>query len=205
MATHIKIFSQKEIQSFDNPPEFDNEERKRFFYMPLWLEETIDSFRTATNKVGFILQFGYFSAVNRFFVASKFHEKDITFVTEALELLTENINFKTYKERTLARHQEIILQNLAYQKFDENTKQLSLLEAASLCSKQTNPRSMFLSLVDFLRNKKIEIPTYYAISEIITKTLQDFEKKLISSLEKNLSTEDKQVLDELLKENEEYC
>jgi hypothetical protein len=86
MATHIKIFSQKEIQFFDNPPEFDNEERKRFFYMPLWLEKTIDSFRTATNKVGFMLQFGYFSAVNRFFVASKFHEKDIAFVTEAVEL-----------------------------------------------------------------------------------------------------------------------
>jgi len=45
---------------------------------------------------------------------------------------------------------------------------------------------MFISLAEFLLYKKIEVPTYHTISEIITKSLQDFEKNLIILLEQNL-------------------
>ncbi len=56
---------------------------------------------------------------------------------------------------------------------------------------------MLISLVEFLRYKKIEVPTYYAISEIITQSIHDFEKNLITLLEQNLEEEDREILDDL--------
>jgi hypothetical protein len=97
----------------------------------------------------------------------------------------------------LDRHQEIILNNLGWSGFDENAKKILVQEAAILCSKQTKPRLMLISLVEFLRYKKIEVPTYYAISEIITQSIHDFEKNLITLLEQNLEEEDREILDDL--------
>lgn len=57
---------------------------------------------------------------------------------------------------------------------------------------------MFMSLVDFLREKKIEIPGYHTFTEVITSALRNFEKILIASIEENLSISEKQLIDGLL-------
>ncbi len=77
-------------------------------------------------------------------------------------------------------------------------------ESLYLCPKQTKPRLMFISLVNFLREKKIEIPGYHTFAEVITDTFRSFEKILISSMDKNLSIGEKQLLDGLLEFGDEY-
>ena len=76
---HIKILNKNDINAFNSPPEFTGEERERFFYLPKWASELVESFRTSTNKIGFVLQLGYFKAVNSFFVAQKFRAVRIDF------------------------------------------------------------------------------------------------------------------------------
>lgn len=63
---------------------------------------------------------------------------------------------------------------------------------------------MFMSLVDFLREKKIEIPGYHTFTEVITSALRNFEKILIASIEENLSISEKQLIDGLLEFGDEY-
>jgi hypothetical protein len=46
MATHLKILSQYDIKSFECPPEFNGDERKRFFYLSKWANDLVKSFRT---------------------------------------------------------------------------------------------------------------------------------------------------------------
>ena len=128
------------------------------------------------TKVGFVLQLGYFFAVNRFFVANRFHFKDVEFICKKLQIPIEEIDFKAYIERTFERHQEIILERLGINKFDDKCKSILLKEAVSLSSNQMKPRLMFMSLVDFLRKKKIEVPTYNTFAEVITEALKQFEK-----------------------------
>src|ERR1035437_4251700 len=195
---HIKILNQYEIKTFDFPPEFNGDERKKFFNLQKWTAETIKTFRTPTNKVGFVLQLGYFKATNKFFTYRKFHKNDIEFIARKLELSTEDIDFSAYKERTVIRHREIILENLGFQKFDEQSKQIVIEESFSLALKQIKPRFMFWSLVDFISRKKIEVPSYYQLSEIITNALKKFEEILLDSIKKEISRKEKQFLDELL-------
>src|SRR3990172_5838286 len=204
MATRIKILSYNKIKAFDSPPEFSDEERKRFFDLPKWANDLIENFRTPTSKVGFILQLGYFKAVNKFFVASNFYRKDIEFVAQKLDIPIENIHFGTYNERTLRRHHKIILENLGFCSFDEQSKIIVVKEAMSLSSKQIKPKLMFLSLIDFIRQKKIEVPSYNILSEIITNVLKHFEKELISSIEKHITPKEKNLLNNLLEFDEKY-
>jgi len=201
---HIKILNNNDIKAFNSPPEFNGEERKRFFYLPKWAGEFVESFRTRTNKIGFVLQLGYFKAVNRFFVARKYHQNDIEFVANRHGFGLNEFDFENYKERTFIRHHELILENMGFQKFDQKNKGVLINEARSLSSKQTKPRLMFMSLVAFLCEKKIEIPGYHTFAEVITGALRNFEKILITSIEKNLSMEEKELLDSLLEFGDEY-
>jgi len=136
MATHLKILSQYDIKSFECPPEFNGDERKRFFYLPKWANALVKSFRTPTNKAGFVLQFGYFKANNRFFSATKFHRRDAEFVATRLNVSFAKVDFKKYIRTTFERHQGIILEALGFQKFDEQSKKLIIEEALSLSSNQ---------------------------------------------------------------------
>lgn len=198
MSPHIKIFNQRDRVAFELPPEFNSDERKQFFALPKWANEVVENLKTSTNKVGFVLQFGYFKAVNKFFGAKKFHRKDVEFIARRLQCSFEEINLEKYSDATFLRHQEIILENLGFQKFDEQTNLLLTKEALSLSSNQIKPRFMFMSLIDFLKEKRVEIPKYYSLTEIITRALRSFEKELLASVEKHVSPQQKLLLNELL-------
>ena len=46
MSTHIKILGQQDIQDFDAVPELSGEDRKKFFYIPMWAKEILENLRT---------------------------------------------------------------------------------------------------------------------------------------------------------------
>lgn len=204
MSTHVKILNKADIKMFTSPPVFIGKERKQFFYLPKWANKLVESFRTPTNKVGFILLLGYFKATNSFFAARNYHQGDIHFIANRLDILLEAIDISKYSRTTFERHQEHILENMGIKKFDNKSRSILTNEARNLCAKQTKPRLMFMSLVDFLREQKIEIPGYHTFAEIITETLRNYEKVLIASIEENLTMGEKQLLDSLLKFGDEY-
>lgn len=195
---HIKILNSQEIKEFDFPPKFNGEERKQFLNLSKWAIQIIEDFGTPINKIGFMIQLGYFKATRKFFTSRKFHKNDIEFIAKRLNLSIENIDFSTYKERTVIRHREIILEHFGFQKFNEQSKFIVIEESLSLALRQTKPRFMFWSLVDFIRQKKVEVPSYYLLAEVITNALNKFEKILLNSLEKHITIQEKQILDELL-------
>lgn len=205
MSTHIKIISENERKEFDLPPHFSYEERQKYFTLPAWAETLLLSLRTDCNKIGFVLQYGYFTATNRFYLSKNFHKKDIEYIKAKLKIM--NLSFRdldNYKDRTFLRHQELILINIGFAKFDDRAKELIENEAFNLCRNHLKPRLILFTLVDFLKNKRIEIPTFYLLSEVITKALKSYEKTLIDSVEKSISNDERELLDNLLEINEEY-
>jgi len=201
----FKILNRNDIKAFEFPPQFNGVERKQFFYLPNWASHLVLNFRTPSNQVGFILQLGYFKAVGRFFVAREFYQKDIEFIARRFGFQPEKLDFDSYKERTFIRHQDVIRENIGIHKFDKKNQALLEKEAFILASKQIKPRLMFLSLVDFLRTQKIEIPNYYTFAEIITDALRYFEKFLIENIQKRLSLDEQRLLDQLLEFGAEYA
>ena len=198
----VSILSPLNRKAFETPPVLSDEERAVFFEPGQWGLKLIRTFRSSTNKVGFVLLLGYFRVTNRFFQPKQFHQHDVEYVISTICM--EKVYLEKYSATTLERHKTIILNQLGFRKFNFETRLLLEKEAAALSERQMRPRSLFLSLVDFLRSKKIEVPGYYALSEIITNALQNVEKKLHDKIECQLTVEQQQFLDKLLEVNEEY-
>ncbi|MFH0754947.1 MAG: Tn3 family transposase, partial [Candidatus Omnitrophota bacterium] len=173
-------------------------ERKQFFRLSSAGFDIVGSLRTPTNKVGFVLLYGYFKATNKFFRAKDFLKSEIDFLCENFHVPSGSIDFSEYEATTLDRHQKIILDLMSCTPFTDETKQLLLQEALELCAGHMRPKVIFSTLVDFLKEKRIEVPTYYILAEIITAALNQYENSFRASLSAIITKEDMRHLDSLL-------
>ena len=202
MPTYISILDGPDIKTFDTPPVFTEDERSTYFRMPKWAEDLLTTLREPHNKIGLALQVGYFKAANKFFTSNRFHKPDVEFVAQILGFNKRQIRLKHYKRTNQERHRALILENSGFRKFDRNARSVVLKEAKAFGAKQMRPRSIFMALVDFLRSKKIEVPSYHALSTAISSAIQSIEKDLHRKIMKGLSGRHRQLLDGLLEKSE---
>ncbi|HYT41846.1 MAG TPA: Tn3 family transposase, partial [Methylomirabilota bacterium] len=200
--TILTILSTEEIQLFETPPQYTAEERKHFFTLPKWAEEIVATLQTPVSKIGFILQLGYFRATKKFYTPHTFHQADIQFV--ARRLAVEATYQFPYAKATIHRHRVIIREKLGYSPFSATTEALLTKEIDFLLSKQMRLKDIFGTLLQVLEQQKVEIPSFYKFAELITDSFRTYEKRLLTSIENSLRTEDKQLLDSLLQVDEVY-
>ncbi len=198
MSTNIKILTPTEIKSFDLPPSMNAMDRKQLFRTNKSSADIVASFRSVTNKVCFIVQLGYFKATHKFFKAENFRQSEIDFVCADLAANADYVHLQDYDATTLERHQRVILDLLGYSKFFEQTKELLFKEALSLCAGQIKPKEILKKLIDFLKNNKIEVPSYFILAQIITRALNEHEDSLVATLEEALTPKDRRLLDTLM-------
>ena len=198
MSTHIKILNKVDIKLFESAPQFNASERKKYFYSSDWINTTISDYDTGTNKVVFVLMFGYFQATKRFVPIKYFSKKDIEYVSNRLNIKRENINFSELDRRNVSRYRKVILGHIGYSAFDSESKKLVINECRQLVKKQIKPKSVFLMLIQFVLSKHIEIPRYHMLSEIITNAFNVFEKSLAEKIDSYLEPHHRELLDTLL-------
>lgn len=204
MATLISVLSQPDLKRFELPPVLSEEDRVTFFELPQWACHVIETLRTPTNKAGFVLQLGYFRAVNKFFSPKDFHTNDVAYVSRPLGISEKNIYLNTYEKTSYERHQSIILENLGFRKFNNKVKKIVQKEADALSKKLMRPRSLFMSLVDFMRSKRFEVPSYHVLSDIISESQKVGEGCLYTKVDLHVSKAHKCFLDNLLDISDEY-
>ena len=66
------LLSNSEIKKFDEPPILPSEIRTICFAINKDLENQLEKLRSKANKVGFLLQYGYFRACKKFFQQIKY-------------------------------------------------------------------------------------------------------------------------------------
>ncbi len=189
---------------FDHPPILNGEQRLIFLQAPAWAAQYVKGLLTPTNKVGFLLQVGYFRIVSRFFVSGKFHQADIDFIAVKISVDLNAINMKEYQGTTFCRHQDEILAYFGFAPFTKLSGEALLQEAERLAHLQTRPHLIFGGMVSFLQEHRIEIPTYQGIKTILDRALANFERDLEAILSRNLKEEDILLLDQLLQEHSSY-
>lgn len=91
--SNIKILTPTEIRNYEMPPKFDSFQRKKFFTLPIGLMEQVESLRTSSGKIAFVVQAGYFRSSQRFF-GNSFNQTDIAFVAGRLDLPIPNFQTK---------------------------------------------------------------------------------------------------------------
>jgi len=203
MSTHIKIFNKVDIKSFESAPHFNAAERKKYFYPSDWVKSVISEYDTDTNKVGFVLLFGYFQATKRFVPIKHFSGRDIEYVSSRLNINIKSVDFSNFYRPTITRYKKIILNYLGHSGFDDESKQFVINEASALVEKQIKPKSVLLLLIQFMLYKHIEIPRYHMLADIITNAFNKFEKSLAEKIESYLKPEHRKLLDTLLEREDD--
>ena len=105
----MKILNSVEREVFELPPLFNNAERKRYFDLPVALEQEAAGLRTATNQLCFLLSCGYFKATHRFYPVQAFRPHDLSYVAERAAITLAEVNLADYSKQTRTRHQSLIL------------------------------------------------------------------------------------------------
>jgi TnpA family transposase len=196
----IRILSPAERKAFQLPPIFQLNEKTTYFEISDATKKILDVIRSPHHKVGFILQLGYFRRAGRFFSSTQFHQQDITFVSKLLAIDHHKIAIEKYKDHNFRQDQQKILGIMGFQSFDCHAQSRLLLaqEVTRLVEKQIRPKMIIFYLSHFFFQKKIEKPSYQILAETILQTMTRFETELLSILERTLTKQHMEILDQLL-------
>lgn len=198
----LTVLQAYEARQFDLPPKFSKAERKFFFMQDSVIKEELKKIRGDINPIGLLLQYGYFKSSGKFYTSEKFWLQDIIFVEKQLGLEHKDDFSSLYADRTRRNHEIDVLKLCGYKPFSEY-KDLFLELTDDLVAKQIVPRKIIFSLVDMLRDKKIEVPQYDTFATVISESFNRFEKSNIDKIDLLLTQEYKQALMQLITKNEE--
>lgn len=185
-------------QEFERPPHFPAQQQDHFFALPDWLQAQLDGLDTPVNRVGFVLQWGYFKAAGRFFKTLAFSPADIVFVARQLGLDPLGLDFTAYRRNTLGRHRQLIREALGVAPFAGAAKAMVQQEARHLVGRQVHPERVLWNLCAFTRAHRIEVPTYFALCELISEAIRTVEQRLDQTLLEAITPEQIVLLDDLL-------
>ena len=199
MATLLLIHADAVRETFENAPKLLPPDRQVLFDLPEWAETVSNQFHNDVSCLGFILQLGYFQATHRFFTIGKFLEDDIRHVIDRFSLQVEPEELGSYAATTHWRHQEMILQRLGFQRFSKTHQKQLAEEAQRLGTIYMRPDALFDYLLCFLEERRIEIPSYAALAQIITQALQKVERRWAEQIQRLITPDEQERLNELLK------
>ena len=193
----MRILTANEQEAFDKPPLFDHRERKQFFNVPKALMDIAAALRTPSSQIGFLLMCGYFKATKRFYLPQDFHERDILFVAHQLDLGNNDFRAEEYTETTRLRHQRRMLEFYGFTPFDGEAEAALVTEIATMARTHLKPRLIFDRCVDFLIQRRWQIPLSGTLLALIRSGLQTRKTELIALMDAHLSDETRGVLDDL--------
>ena len=191
----MKILSTADQAALDTPPLFNHIERKQFFDFPKPLLEIADSFRHPVSQICFLISCGYFKATKCFFSPADYRYRDIAYVSN--QLAASNISIEDYPDRTRQRHQKIILAFYGFKPFDKIAESTLATEINTMAKTYLKPKLILGRCVDFLIQKRIQVPKSWALTELIRTGLQEHKFCLVNLMDTHLDESTRCLLDDL--------
>lgn len=196
----MNIFNTLEQESFDSPPVFSSAERINFFFAPLMFSDLMESMRTPTNKVCFIVAAGYFKARRRFF-GRQFRQADIEFVAAQIGVKSCDVHPTAYSYETFARHQRLILNHFGCSPFDDIAKSFTVNEIRMMVRVQFRPKLVLLEVIELLTNRKIALPSYNTLADLVVAAINSYQQELGAIINARLTESQRSKLDSLLQKH----
>jgi len=201
--TSNKILKKSKERQFRELPKFNANERSVLFLIDSETRKLIKDFKTNENKVGFILQRGYFGAKGTFFEVADLSSrpKDKKYIEKYLGL-EKSVNLNKYSYRTALNHRKKILEEFGWIGFDKESENKARAHALLQVDKQKSKEDTFFEVSDFCWENRIEIPSYQKLESLVNDSYLKYETLIMERLDQNITTSQKRTLSGLLKNPE---
>lgn len=197
--TQLTILSAKQRKAFDRTPVFSQQERQFYFNIDADTRRHIAQLKSPINRLGYLLQMGYFKATAKFYPASEYKKKDINYVKRLLGIKqTTDLSLEQYQASTQYYHQKRLLKYLEWREVGENEVILLQEKAETLANLQKKPIQLFDQLVAFCWKHQIVMPSYTELAVCITESYNAFEAKAVHRLSSHLNIQETDLLTELI-------
>ena len=193
----MRILSSAEQDTFDRPPVFDHQDRKRFFDLSRALIDKARGLRTPVSQIGFLLMCGYFKAAKRFYGPQEFHKADVEAAARLLGLQGADFTPETYAKQSRARHQRLVLQFYGFTPFNRKAEKALVPEIATMARIHLKPRLIFDRCIDFLMQRRVQVPRSGVLLELIRSGLQAHKAELIAQMDACLTDDARALLNDL--------
>ncbi|MFV0475396.1 MAG: Tn3 family transposase [Pikeienuella sp.] len=191
----MRILTAPEQEAFDKPPRFDHHERKRAFEFPKALLDMAKSMRSRGHRIGFLVSCGYFRATRQFYAPADFAPRDIAHIARLIG--ASDAPAIAYPPRTRQRHQQRILEFYGFAPFDKAAEAALTVEIATMVRTHLKPRLIFGRCVDFLIQRRVQIPRAGTLLELIRSGLQARKAELVALMAAHITNDARGLLEDL--------
>lgn len=195
--TKLKILSSSDKENFKTPSKISKNERTTYFSISEGIMEYIERFNSSINKVSFVLIIGYFKATGRFYTSNTFYKEDIEYVSSELNINTKILEWGKYLNSSSQTNvKKSVMKYLGIKPFvlDKSIK----TNLKSFIKDKLHPKIVFWSLCEYLMIRKMEIPSYGILQQIISKAILSYENAILNRFNRAVTIKDKELLDKLL-------
>ena len=200
----LQILEDQEIEELYARPQFNHEERVHFFSLSSEERALADGHYNLVNRVLFILQAGYFKARTLFF------SFDFDDVQADVRHVLEH-HYAGFDDAELAgpslkqtRHaqQRKILDLYGYRACDAKERAALMNKAGQVVRISAKPVFLFRTLLQHLESRRIVVPGYSFLQDVVSQTLAEERVRLTAVLDGRLSKATVRALDALYVEHD---
>ena len=175
----------------EKPRKLSDSERAIYFSLSDTQKDIIDNLDSNINKVGFVIQLGYFKLTHIFYHVDRYSDQDIRYVRN---LLGFNVNLKKeYADRSRNRHKKLILEILGIKPFKESEDTFDK-ELYKLPNKTIDLETIIKELTSFAKLNKFELPSSYLFAKKINEAILEREKSFINSFNQQFDIIDNNIV-----------
>ncbi|WP_341793717.1 MULTISPECIES: Tn3 family transposase [unclassified Rickettsia] len=196
---NLVLFSETEKFALYAVPDFDDKQRREYFSFSENELHLIMHGQHLHVNIYCALQIGYFKAKKIFFQLSwkKIISEDLQFI------LSHYFPGMTFTGMDITRYQyynqrKEIANLFCYRLWSKEFMSMLHKQAIQIIKRDTSPNFIAHALVIFLDNIKVVRPAYTTLQVIVTKSLVEERRRISAIIDKELGTEHKTQLDQLL-------
>jgi TnpA family transposase len=207
-SQRLQILTQEEIAELYGAPQFNLTERSHYFLLPEKVLHSLKIMKTngrnTSARLWFILQYGYFKAKHQFFNISYGDAKeDVTFIM-AHYLPNDPVPNQLPSRRIQGKLKSQILQWMEYSDDVSRAEQLVAEKVRHFASITYSLTEIFSEVINYLESKKIVLPGYARLQDVIGAILKAEERRLIEIMKHSLTPCVRQSLQDLFAQDDGF-
>lgn len=203
----LKILTKEEIRNLFELPEFTLDERQSYFVLTETEKKFLEQLHSLKSKLFFILQLGYFKARQQFFTFEiKDAPDDAEYILHSY-FSNRSLNFKTVgkiAKNTRLNQQQYILRTFRFQWCGKKQRTLIEAKARKFARISVKPIYIFREIISFLLEKRIVLPGYSLLQDVVGQALSFEQDRLSKLLKKTLKSSDINLLEKLLSNTDKF-